>query len=717
MSPSQLLVGAAATATLTLGAALLPRLRWRDPAQWALAAALISTGIAEVFHVVALEMPFPDDAARWQSWRLACLAAAPGAWLVFSLNFARAHSQSSDQRFWRTSLAAACLLPVGFAVAQVDSLATAFVPRQANHDAFTEIGPGAVLLLTFTLAASLAAALSLERTHRAAHGLARWRSKFMIIGAACALGGLFYLASQALLFHAIAERASEFTAAGELLATGLIARSLVRLGPTPPALHPSGPLLAGTVTLALAGAYFLTVGLLARAANLLGGDAAFTLKSLFVVAALCAGALLLQSDRLRAGLRRSVSLHLNRPLHDHRLVWRRFNTLTNRCTTAPTLAEAVAQLLSNELQCLSVSIWLCDETSTRMLPLASTGDASAIVPTPEESEAVLQQFRRHPSAKNFEDSSAPWSAALRRWQPNAFLHGSPRLAVTLRRGPTVDGIILVGDRVGADAWTHEETDLLADLAEQTAAALERLRLAERSQRHRQWEAFQTMAAFFVHDLKNATASLSLLLQNLPAHFDDPAFRADARRDIATTASHLDRLIARLASLREGVAVQARPADLGELVRTSLGALPLPAGVKLTVECPATPAAPLDRELLTKVITNLVLNAAEAVTAEGQITVLTTADAEHVILTVRDNGCGMTPEFQRDALFQPFQTTKRRGLGIGMFQSRMIVEAHGGSITVASAPGQGTTFTVSLPRAPSRIRTAPPPATVEHLATA
>ena len=53
----------------------------------------------------------------------------------------------------------------------------------------------------------------------------------------------------------------------------------------------------------------------------------------------------------------------------------------------------------------------------------------------------------------------------------------------------------------------------------------------------------------------------------------------------------------------------------------------------------------------------------------------------------DNGCGMTPEFLRDSLFRPFQTTKKNGLGIGMFHSRMIVEAHRGRIEVESEPGR------------------------------
>jgi signal transduction histidine kinase len=66
------------------------------------------------------------------------------------------------------------------------------------------------------------------------------------------------------------------------------------------------------------------------------------------------------------------------------------------------------------------------------------------------------------------------------------------------------------------------------------------------------------------------------------------------------------------------------------------------------------------------------------------------------MAVADNGCGMTPDFIQQSLFRPFQTTKRKGIGIGMFHCKMIVEAHRGRIEVESAPGKGTAFRVFLP---------------------
>ena len=93
-----------------------------------------------------------------------------------------------------------------------------------------------------------------------------------------------------------------------------------------------------------------------------------------------------------------------------------------------------------------------------------------------------------------------------------------------------------------------------------------------------------------------------------------------------------------------------------------------------------------------------LNARDAVGSDGQIRIQTAQHEGRALLSIADNGCGMSPNFVRNSLFRPFQTTKKQGLGIGMFQSKMIVEAHRGEIHVESKPGKGTRFGITLPLA-------------------
>jgi signal transduction histidine kinase len=136
--------------------------------------------------------------------------------------------------------------------------------------------------------------------------------------------------------------------------------------------------------------------------------------------------------------------------------------------------------------------------------------------------------------------------------------------------------------------------------------------------------------------------------------------------------------------------------LNQLVSEVLDGLDGMPHVELTKELQPLPGILADREQIRSVVTNLMLNARDALGPEGRIRVRTEHLGDSVVLFVTDNGCGMSAAFQKDSLFRPFQSTKKKGIGIGMFQSRMIVEAHGGSIRVDSEAGKGSTFRVSLP---------------------
>jgi putative PEP-CTERM system histidine kinase len=205
-----------------------------------------------------------------------------------------------------------------------------------------------------------------------------------------------------------------------------------------------------------------------------------------------------------------------------------------------------------------------------------------------------------------------------------------------------------------------------------------------------------MSAFFVHDLKNAAAALNLTLKNLPIHFDDPAFRQDALRGIGNTARRIDEMIARLSAFRDRPADVRLNADLNYLVAEALDRVGYSPSLEVVRDLRPVPPISADPEQIQSVVTNLVMNARDALGNGGRIEVRTERQGERVVLSVADNGCGMSPTFVRDSLFRPFQSTKNKGLGIGLFQCRAIVHAHGGGMHVESAIGKGTRFMVTLP---------------------
>ena len=106
------------------------------------------------------------------------------------------------------------------------------------------------------------------------------------------------------------------------------------------------------------------------------------------------------------------------------------------------------------------------------------------------------------------------------------------------------GLITLGDRVSGATYSLQDFDMLKCVGDHAAASLLNVQLSQKLLQTKELEAFQTMAAFFVHDLKNAASTLNLMLQNLPIHFNDPAFRADTLRGISKTVTHINNLIAR-----------------------------------------------------------------------------------------------------------------------------------------------------------------------------
>jgi len=211
------------------------------------------------------------------------------------------------------------------------------------------------------------------------------------------------------------------------------------------------------------------------------------------------------------------------------------------------------------------------------------------------------------------------------------------------------------------------------------------------------EAFHSFSAFVLHDLKNFMALLSLFVENADRNLDNPEFRADAIRGITNTLEKMKRLMDRLSALSREPVLECVPVDLNELVREVLGEMEGSIGSKSVESLGALPEIHADPAQIRKILTNLIMNAEDAAGGKGEIRLSTSEKNGHVVLTVEDNGCGMTPEFIGESLFKPFSTTKSDGFGIGLYQVKRIVEAHQGEIEVESTVGRGTTFRIQLPQ--------------------
>ena len=220
---------------------------------------------------------------------------------------------------------------------------------------------------------------------------------------------------------------------------------------------------------------------------------------------------------------------------------------------------------------------------------------------------------------------------------------------------------------------------------------------------RQFQSFVRLSAMLTHDLKNAIEALSLIVGNMEKHFDNEDFRADAMNSLKLATQNLSAMVTRLTNpvaTLSGEYKMAQPTDIIPMLKRALAitAGPVSETHKIEAELPPSLFAVVDGERIEKVIENLVLNALEAMTGKnGTLTIKAgKTDDQKVFFCVTDTGTGMTPDFIEKRLYHPFATTKKKGVGLGLYTCREVVRANGGSIKVDSREGAGTTFRVVLP---------------------
>ena len=659
------------------------------------AAGMLALAAESVFNGLSFNATSADEIVYWQRWRLLATAFLPGIWLFFSLSYSRGNHHEFLQR-WKFALLAFFFVPLIFGIFFNEGLIFPENPPETGINLGLS-GFGLNLLLLLSLVLVL---MNLERTFRAAVGLMRWRIKFMIIG----LGMLFvvraYTSSQALLSHTI-DLPLQLVDCGALFAAcALVSRSLLREGHFDLDVYPSQSVLQNSLTVLLAGIYLLIIGVFAKIVTLFGGNNAFALGAFVVLAALVLLTIFLLSDRARLLTSRFISRHFQRPLYDYRTVWRRFTEATAACVKQADLCQVAVKSVTEIFQALSVTIWLVDDKKEQLIFAASTflseTKANQLQPAKDRVAETLRHLQNHHEPIDIDAAFEPWAEILRQCHPEEFRRGGNRVCVPMIVGNELLGFMILGDRVGGVEFSWQDFDLLKCLGDQIAAGLLNTRLSQKLLQARELEAFQTMSAFFVHDLKNTANTLNLMLQNLPVHFDNPEFRADALRGVSKTVANINRLISRLGSIRSQLQIKPVESDLNEVVARALAGWEEVAGINLKKDLPPLPKLLFDPDQMLKVTTNLIFNAREAVAKSGQVHIQTMQSNGWAILAVSDDGCGMSQEFLNRSLFRAFQTTKKNGLGIGMFQSKMIVEAHQGRIEVESEPGKGATFRVFLP---------------------
>ena len=540
----------------------------------------------------------------------------------------------------------------------------------------------------------------LEQLFRNATPAGRHALKYFAI----AMGAIFvydlYLYAQALLLKGV--EASSWEARGVInaLAVPLIAIAARRNPQWSLNVFVSRQVVFYTTTFLAVGTYLIIMALGGYVIRIYGGTWGRTAQLVFFAGAAIVLVSLLASGSLRRRLRVFLSKHFYRNKYDYRLEWLRF--IETLSTPEPGVGvrdncvRAMAQIVASR----GGTLFMPHASGDGLVPVGSWPSGaharSGTVPLGTDDEFVAFMRRSQWVVDLDEHREMPdvyQNVAI----PQVFAGYSEwRLAVPLIQQREMLGLVLLDRPPDPFELTYEDRDLLKTVGQHVATHLAQHEADRRLAESRQFETYHRLTAFVMHDLKNLAAQLSLLVANAEKHRRNPDFVDDAISTIANSTSRMQRLIEQL----QGREIQNvnRHVALADIARQASERTRVRRPVPQTRIDGDEVCVEADPERLVIMAEHLIRNAQDACGDEGSVIVSVEGGEGWAELAVEDDGCGMDPEFVRDRLFRPFDTTKgSKGMGIGAYQVREYVTGLGGRLDVRSEAGAGTRIALRLPR--------------------
>jgi putative PEP-CTERM system histidine kinase len=628
-----------------------------------------------------------QDPLFWKHISIFLESLLPVVLLLLGITYGRQPRVRSIPLVWRLVTASAILFPAGLLFLSVNDFV--YSPDLQTERLLFLSEPGYWFYMGMMLYCVLAL-INLETTFSATTGSARWRMKFEFIGLVSILSVLIFYFSQGLLYRIINMNLMPIRSGIFIIAALLIGYSKVFRG-NDVKVQVSRYVLYRSLTLLIVGLYLVALGLMGEGMRYFRVPFGIDLTVFFSFAFGIILLILLLSEQLRRKVKVFINKHLYKHKHDYRDQWLKFTDKLSGCRLQADVHMAALSCYIEAFGLAGASLYLRVKGKDVYVNTArlSMPDAPAEF-TP--SKELLSYFSDRDRILNpYDNEYTPnieESACIR--QTDA------RLIVPLIFDKKVEGLVFFKKQLVDEEFNYEDYDLMKTLAKQAAQSIVSYRLAEELVETMEMAAMAKMSSFVIHDIKNLTYSLSLLLNNSENFIDNPEFQSDMIATLRNTVSKMKFLISKLKSTPEKDSLNIALADVSLIVQEVVVDI-MKTKPEANIHYHGSPSFSLvDREEIRKVILNLLMNALDAVGDKGAVSIETDISDKTVCMRVRDNGCGILDDFLRNHIFKPFRTTKEKGLGIGLYQCKQIIEAHNGIIGAESVAGEGTVFTVCLP---------------------
>ncbi|HEY0013584.1 MAG TPA: XrtA/PEP-CTERM system histidine kinase PrsK [Allosphingosinicella sp.] len=436
-------------------------------------------------------------------------------------------------------------------------------------------------------------------------------------------------------------------------------------------------------------AYLILMMSATRAMELAGGDWVRVGQVGLIFAMTVAALILLPSGRARAWMRVMLAKHFFEHRYDYRAEWLRFTHTIGR-GGEERLEERVVKALGDIAGSPGGLLLLPDEQG-RLAPAARWNYHHEAEPGRDDDGAFARFLGLTAHVVDFSAGAESRCAGVPAW-----IRALPNLwaGVPLVHGERLVGLVLLEHALVRRPLDWEDFDLFRTAGIQAASYLAEAQSQQALADAQRFDEFNRRFAFIMHDIKNLVSQLSLVARNAERHADNPEFRADMIATLQSSVKKMHELLARLSNGSRQGAEPPRPVPVEALAAKIAGAKKRVHPV--IVEGLPSLVAQADPGRLEQALSHLVHNAIDASAPGEPVRIRLSARGHEAAIEVTDRGAGMSAEFVRTRLFQPFASTKDNGFGVGAFEARSLVAAMGGRIEVASREGEGSRFTVFLP---------------------
>ena len=548
----------------------------------------------------------------------------------------------------------------------------------------------------FTLALAVIGLVSIEQLFRYAAANDR-QIKLLCMN----LGALFlydiYLYTHSLIFQGIDPLLWQSRAAvsiGTCLFMALGGLLLLQQSDRPAHFNLSRPIAFYTTSLVGVGALIVALSLGGYYVRLYGGNWGTVIYSFVLIGALLLIATVFISSSIRLRLTVLINKHLFRHKYDYRSEWLGLINYLAQPAENNEVPQRAFYAVASITKAPGGAIWLRKQGFYE--PVFQSGIPGFIDLQEEAVDSPFCETFLQSEWVFFPDSGDNEALSQNNELLPLWARNIPDLWLIF---PLIVGEELIGfmalTKPATDAsLTWEDLDMLKTMGRQLASYLKRHQQAELLAEVRQFDTYNKLVAFIIHDLNNLIAQQALVVRNAERHKDNPAFIEDA---IQTISNSVDRMNNLLKKLRRDDSDLIKRLSLKDVINQALAECQR-STPELTVELP-----PDDRNInadqvrLVMTFTHFIKNAQEATPVDGLVHVSLRYINNSATITIEDNGSGMDWNFIHNRLFKPFDTTKSgKGMGIGVYLSREYISELGGTLNVMSAVGEGTTITVTLP---------------------